>query len=401
MDYPCHADDSRCRGAPMRRPDFKAPECPLSTLQPGEAAPHAGLNPDHDPNLVDAPGMTACPVEVRMQDAAGADRLSALIDGYQAGALLYTAIKLDLPDHLLQPTATAAIASRLNLSAPHLARLLRALTGIGVCVETAPGTYALTREGQLLTRDAGLPLREQAILAVEQYWPSWAALEHSVATGQTAFRHLYGMDPWQYRRDHPEQGAVFQAWLAKETRAVSEAVVADLDLAGAETVVDIAAGGGSLAAALLAADPRLVVSLFDLPEVLERTRLGLSLAPDHASRCRWIPGDFFTAVPSGHDLYLIKSVLHDWDDAHCLQILGRCREAMSQAARLVLIERRLPEYPAIDHRVSVLDICMMALHGGRERSLTEYRELLRRSGFALQAVRDGSTGFAMLEAVPG
>jgi hypothetical protein len=193
---------------------------------------------------------------------------------------------------------------------------------------------------------------------------------------------------------------VFQTWLAKETRAVSAAVVADLDLAGAETVVDIATGGGSLASTLLIDHPRIVVGLFDLPEVLERTRLDLSLTPDQASRCRWIPGDFFTAVPTGFDLYLIKSVLHDWDDEHCLQILGRCREAMSQAARLVLIERCLPEHPAIDHRVSVLDMCMMVLHGGRERSLTEYRELLRQSHFALQAVRDSSTGFAMLEAIP-
>ncbi|OOY56150.1 hypothetical protein BOW07_07545 [Solemya velum gill symbiont] len=153
--------------------------------------------------------------------ANSSERLATMINGYQAGALLYTAVKLDLPDRLLVPVTATDLAHELDLRVSELERFLHALAGLDICVQTAPETYVLTDTGQLLLRESDSPLREQAVLAVEQYWSSWTALSHSLVTGQTGFQHATGVDAWEYRRDHPEQGALFQDWLAKETRAIA------------------------------------------------------------------------------------------------------------------------------------------------------------------------------------
>ncbi|OOZ15825.1 hypothetical protein BOW35_03155 [Solemya velum gill symbiont] len=332
--------------------------------------------------------------------ANSSERLATMINGYQAGALLYTAVKLDLPDRLLVPVTATDLAHELDLRVSELERFLHALAGLDICVQTAPETYVLTDTGQLLLRESDSPLREQAVLAVEQYWSSWTALSHSLVTGQTGFQHATGVDAWEYRRDHPEQGALFQDWLAKETRAIAADIIACLDISDVTTAVDIAAGGGTLAAAMLATNPQLTVTLFDLPHVIEHTRHELDLPPGQESRCHWTGGDFFSAVPGDAELYLLKSVLHDWDSEKCLEILGHCRTAMPGDARLLVIERLLSEDPVSDTLVARLDIHMMAVNGGRERRLVEYRDLLDRSGFSLHSVSNSKSGFTILEAVP-
>ena len=330
---------------------------------------------------------------------AGLDEMNRLIDGYQATTLVYAALKLGLPERM---GATACAAQRLaaDLGAPpdRVFRLLRALAAIGVCEELPDASFALSAAGQQLRADSGSGLREKAILAVEHYWPAWAAFAQCVTGEQTAFAAAFGMTPWDYRRDHPRLGATFNTWLAAETHANCASVVAALDVAHIARVADIGGGNGGLLRALLQAHPHLTGVLFDQPHVIGQAAetFGEEL---RNGRLQFAGGDFFAQIPVQAELYLLKSVLHDWDDADAARILRNCRAAMPPHARLALIERVLPERAAQAPATIMVDVQMMAITGGRERGLGEFERLLQHGGLALCGVTHTAAGFAIIEAL--
>lgn len=334
------------------------------------------------------------------RDAAALDRLTKQIDGYHVTAVIYAAIKTGVVDGLASGLHGVQVLARdLNVSAPHLARLMRAAAAIGLCIEEPSGWYSLSATGHALRRESSSSLRERVMMAVEQYWSPWANLAHSVETGQTAFEHLHGMSPWQWRNDNAAAGALFNAWLGKETHNVGQVLADGLDLTAARTVADIGGGDASLLAALLDRHPALVGILFEQPGVVEdvcRQRRD----PLVAGRLRTVPGDFFAEIPVSADVFLLKSVLHDWDDDRSRQILENCRRAMSPDSRLFVIERALPESSVDDLAVVLLDIHMMAITGGRERTLSELAEMVGHAGFTLPAAIDSIAGFAVIEARP-
>jgi hypothetical protein len=328
------------------------------------------------------------------------DRLRKQIEAYHEAALVYAAVKLGLPDRLAAGPATAEqLASVLGLSAPHLHRFLRGLCGIGICEELPDGAFALAGGGECLRSGSPSRLAEKVQIVVGQYWWPWANVVSNLKTGKPAFEQSFGMRVSDWRAKHAEQGALFDSYLAKETLAQAGPIVTALDLSGMKCLADIGGGYGGLLAALLNAHQDIEAILFDRPQTIEAARPFLrSLGV--AARVTFAAGDFLAAIPVQADLYLLKGVLQQWDDADALTILRNCRAAMPDGARLAIIERLLPERAADDPAAIMIDLHMMTITGGRARSLAEFTKLLYETGFALSKAAPTGAGLSILEAAP-
>ena len=326
------------------------------------------------------------------------DRLRKQIEAYHEAALVYAAVRLGLPDRLALARSTPAeLAKALELSPPHLHRFLRGLCSIGICEELPDGVFALTPGGQTLRPGSPSRLAEKVQIVVGQYWWPWANVVSNLKTGTPAFEQTFGMRVSDWRAKHAEQGALFDAYLAKETLAQAEPIVSALDVSGTKTIADIGGGYGGLLAALLGAHPEIEAVLFDRPATLEAAKPfleSLGVAP----RVRLEAGEFFTAIPVRADLYLLKGVLQQWNDDAARTILRHCRYAMPEGARLAIVERLLPERAVDDPAAIMIDLHMMTITGGRARSLADFEELLSESGLALAKVTPTSSGLAIIEA---
>ena len=295
-------------------------------------------------------------------------RLRGQIEAYHEAALAYACVKLGLPETMgAEAWRAADLAKALDLSAPHLLRTLRGLVTIGLCEEQSGGRFALTATGRALAPDAHSTLREKLLIVVEQYWRPWANLAACVKTGTPAFEQTFGAPVGAWRQTHPEAGAVFEAYVEGETFAQAAPIVAALDLTGVKTIAEIGGGHGALLAAVLLAHPEVNGVLMDVPHKLAGARVYLQ-SDGLAGRVGLVGGDASVAVPVDADLYLLKSVLQQHDDAAARAILENCRKAMKPGARLVVIERLLPERALDDPAAVMLDLHMMAITGGRARS---------------------------------
>lgn len=325
--------------------------------------------------------------------------LAGLIDGYQTTAVLHAAVQLDLPDRLATcPSDADTLADAIGADADRLRRLLGALTALGVCREESDGVFALTEAGQTLTSGSPSGLRQRLLLAATHYVPVWTRIERGVRDGVTAFDDLHGCTPWQYRQAHPAAGELFNTWLELETGRLANLIAPALALAGLAHVADIGGGTGALLDALLDLHPGLEATLFDQPHVVAQAgarwgRTGRTRVP------ATVGGDFMNEVPVRADAYILKSILHDWTDPDALRILRNCRRAMPGGARLLLIERVLPEHPLDDPATHLLDLHMMLVTGGRERSLAQFESLLEGAGLATSGHRATPSAFTIIEAI--
>lgn len=328
------------------------------------------------------------------------ERLRRLIDGYRDTALVYAAAKLGLPDLLADgPLGAGELSRRLAVDEDRLNRLLRGLAVIGV-VEDGPGPeYALTAVGTGLCSTSPGGLGAAALLAGEEYAPAWAEVLHGVRSGGVAFEHVFGMTAWEHRERNPEMNRAFQAWLSEATAASAEAVARAYDFSKARVVADIGGGQGGVLRAIMARHRALEGVLADLPQVIEQAR-PLFEAAGLAGRSRLIAADFFNEAPGGADVYVLKSVLHDWDDERCRAILRTCRKAMSSAARLLIVERVLPERASDDAGTIMLDLHMMTVLGGRERRPEDFSRLAQAGGFELRRSLPTDAGFRVMECIP-
>jgi hypothetical protein len=313
------------------------------------------------------------------RERAPASELTEALNGYRATCVLATAVELGLIDALRDaPRDEEELARALGAHRPSLQRLLRALQALGI-VHPANGAVGLTGAGRMLLDDS-LALCDRAVLAAGEYLPAWANLRHSVLTGEPAFDGVFGMNVWQHREVNPRLGEAFQRVMAADYAQTQHAVVKACDLDDCRLVVDVGGGRGHLLVQLLAKYPHMQGILFDQPSVVNEA---MSLAFDAGvrDRMRAVGGSFFEAVPEGGDAYLLQHILHDWDDEPCLQILRACREAMRPASRLLIIENVLPDKRDADIRLAMLDLHMMAVLGGRERTQLDYEALLTSAGF--------------------
>ena len=229
-------------------------------------------------------------------------------------------------------------------------------------------------------------------------WRPFGELLHSVETGAPAFDHVYGKGLFEFLSDDPEAGAIYDAGmtaLASEGQAVAARAY---DYNAIETVVDVGGGRGTVLTGVLEANPRVRGILFDQPAVVARAQEQLA-GSSLADRCTTVPGDFFESVPEGGDAYLLTTVIHDWDDERAGLILRNCRRAMGSGTRLLLAEAIVPplnEYHFSKH----MDLEIMVMYGGRERTEEEYRRLLAAEGFDVKQVIATVTPFSLIEAVP-
>lgn len=327
-------------------------------------------------------------------------RLRRQIEAYHEAALVYAAVKLRLPERLEdQPRSAEGLADRLGLSASHLHRLLRGLVTLGICEALPDDKFVLTQAGLSLKADAPSRLAEKVTIVVEHYWRPWSELVAGLETGSPAFEQVFGRDVRDWRAGNPEQGGMFAAYLAKETHAQADALVAALDIAGARTVAELGGSHGGLLAAVLEAHPQLRGVLLDRPHALSAVApflqsLGL------ADRVHLVGGDALEAVPVAADLYLLPSVLQTFDDARAAAMLRNCRDAMPEGSRLVVIERLLPERAEDDASAIMLDLHMMAITGGRLRTAAEIGALLADAGLTLARVTPLADGAALIEGLP-
>ena len=307
--------------------------------------------------------------------------LRRLVNGYQVTQALHVAAVLGLADLLADGPRTSDELAVVTTSHPEtLYRLLRALAGVGVFREEDERRFALTDLGACLRSDAPEPIRGWAVFVGESYhWQAWNALLHSVQTGENAFRHVHGIDSWTFRSRHPELSASFDRAMTDLSRQLSAAILAAYDFGRSGQIVDISGGNGAFLAAVLAKHPEMRGVLFDQPHVVSGAGPVLRAA-GVAERCEVVGGSFFDAVPRGGDAYILKAILHDWEDAPCLRILQICRRAMADGTALLVVERDLGR-PNRDPDAKFSDLNMLVGPMGRERTPEEYAALFAAAGF--------------------
>ena len=268
-------------------------------------------------------------------------------------------------------------------------RLMRALASFGIFRETSPRRFAQTLTSQVLCRDAPGSMRGAAIYIGRVMTSVWSNIVYSVRTGEPAFEYVHGMKPFDYFAKHPDIGAVFDQAMAGQTAIIAPAIAAAYDYSPFGTIIDIGGGRGVLLAAILKAAPNARAIDFDQPQVLAGVVL-----PD---RCVGIAGDFFREVPAGGDLYLLKFILHDWDDERALTILRNVARAMTHESTLLIIESVIPPGNA-PFPGKLMDIHMLVNTGGRERSEDEFRVLLADAGLQLARVIPAHSMASIVEA---
>ncbi len=322
------------------------------------------------------------------------------IMGFRLTQLLYVAATLGLADHLnAGPQSPQQLAQTVGADPEALYRLLRALASVGIFAEQADGTFALTPRARLLQPDAPGSLHSVALLYGEDWlWQAYGQLRWSVQTGRPAFNHVHGESLFAYLQHHPAAATVFQHAMSGFSAHEAAAILAAYDFAGVQRVVDVGGGQGALLTALLQAHPHLAGVLFDLPEVVATAEERIA-AQGLRERCRCVAGDVFAGVPPGGDVYVLKSIVHNWDDARSVQLLRQCRAAMGAGARVVLAERLIPggNTPA---EGKLFDINMLVVLGGQERTEGDYGRLLTQAGLRLTRVIPTQSALSLIEGVP-
>lgn len=313
---------------------------------------------------------------------------------------LSLAAELGLADLLANgPRDTDQLAQATSTHARSLYRMLRLLGSVGVFTEARPGQFALTPLGECLRSAVPGSMRSWLrMLGLKVWFHTYAEALHSLRTGEPAFARSVGMEFFDYLAAHPQEGEIFDAAMSDFGRGVAAAVVREYDFSGLAKIVDVGGGHGSLVSAILQANPRMTGILFDQPHVIEGARRSIGDA-GLAGRCDIVGGDFFRSVPAGGDVYVLRRIVHDWDDDSALKILRNCRAAMKDTARLLLVETVIP--PGDEpHPGKLGDFVMLTALGGQERTAEEYSQLLDRAGFRLSRVVSTASPLSVLEGVP-
>jgi DNA-binding transcriptional ArsR family regulator len=322
-------------------------------------------------------------------------RLLVHATGFFASQTIIATAELGIADAMAEGAATAEeVAKRVGSDPSSTYRLMRALFGLGLVTEDRDRRFQLTPTGELLRSDVAGSLRDYVRMQRDHYAP-WGKLTEAVRTGRSAFDLMYGVPVFDWLADHPDSAATFDRAMSNFTATLAKQVASMFDFSAYRTVVDLGGGVGELLAEILVQHPSVRGVLADLPHVLDRGRAYLS-SRGLAARVTFESTDFFASVNGGSDLYMMKSVLHDWNDEQSHAILKNVRTAGS---RLLLVERVMPEPgEPLNPRAPLFDLNMMALTGGRERTASEWRELLAGAGFRVTRITALPTDLSLIEA---
>jgi hypothetical protein len=329
------------------------------------------------------------------------DAMLERIAAYWQSQLVYVAAKLGIADVLIEgPLTVDEIATRVGAHGPSLKRVLRALASLGIFAADPHGRFHLNRLSQTLRSDHPESLRDFALMLVDDYnWSAWNALEHTVRTGNSAFERVHGAPVFPWLRDHPDKERVFSASMTSLSVMENAAVARSYAFGKLDRIVDLGGAHGHLLTTILRSYIRLRGVLFDQPQIVsEALQVGFVTSADIGARCDVTGGDFFESVPAGADAYLMKYVIHDWDDERCVRLLSNCRAAMPANGRVLVVEHVVSPGNRFDWG-KLLDINMMVMLGSRERTKEEFRQLFSRSGLRLKRVIRTGTSLCILEAL--
>jgi len=333
-------------------------------------------------------------------DTAAARQLLDLINASWIAQACYVAARLGIADLLAAGPRTADdLAAATATHAPALRRLLSALGSVDICRQRDDGSFEMTRLGQLLRADVPCSMRAWTLQWGGEAWRVWANLLHSVTTGRSARSLITGNEGFEHLERDPEAAQIFNQAMVDLTRLAALDIARAYDFAG-KRVMDVGGGYGELLAQILSAYPSAKGVLFDMPHAISKARDHLA-GRNLEGRCEFVAGDFFASVPPGADIYLMKTVIHDWPDDKARDILRTCRRAMLEGARLLIIERLMPERlePSAENRaLARVDLHMLVALGAQERTLNEMLTLLASAGFGQVRQIGTDSEFQILEA---
>jgi SAM-dependent methyltransferase len=312
--------------------------------------------------------------------------------------LVVTAANLRLADHLAQGPKSAADLAAVTATNPRaLHRFMRSLANFGILTQGAGDTFALTPLGEALRSDAPGSARSTILaMAGPWMWKAWEEFQYSVETGKTAMEKVFGMPVFDYLAQHPQEAAQFSEAMVGIHGAEPPAVADAYDFSACGSIVDVGGATGNMLAHVLARHPRVTGVLFDRSYVVTDAP-ALLRARGVENRVSIERGDFFERVPAGGDVYILSHIIHDWNEDQCLTILGNCRKAMKPGAKLLIVEFVLPEGNT-PHFGKLVDMVMLAIPGGEERTAGEYRTLLAAAGMKMTRVIPTSSDVSIVEA---
>lgn len=313
--------------------------------------------------------------------------------------------RIGVADHLASgPRTLNELAAATGVHGPSLNRLLRYLASIGLFREEKDGRYTLTELGSLLRRGVPGSMRDAAVFFASHHAQRpWEQAEYSLKTGKPAFHLMYNGSPWEWYATHADDAAEFNAAMTALSGTLHRAAAEAYDFRGIGTIMDIGGGHGSLLAQILARNPSMRGVLFDLPHVVAGAgpvfeSMGVS------ARARAHGGSFFEPIPAGADAHIMAHIIHDWDDEHCTRLLRNCRAAIDRGpdgrgGRLLIVDAVItgPNQPDFG---KLLDLEMLLVPGGKERTEPEFRELLHGAGWRLTRIIPTPAGKSIIEGVP-
>jgi len=322
-----------------------------------------------------------------------------LISGFWISRGVFVIAKLGIPDLLKSGSKTAVeLANSTDVHAPSLFRVLRALASVRV-LQIDGERFSNTPLSETLITDAPGSLRWFTISELgQEHYPAWGNLMHSVRTGEIAFDNFFGADIWTYFRDNPEDAKVFNDSMSGMTAAVNATLTSLYDFSKFKTVVDVGGGHGGLITEILKSNPNTKGVLLDAAQVVSGAPEKLAQA-GVADRCEAVAGDFFKAVPPGGDAYVLKWILHDWNDELSVQILKNCRAQMGPDSRLIVVDCVVPDTNE-PHFSKFIDLNMLVMTGGKERTRQEFAALFDAARFKLLQVIPTDQPTSIIEGQP-
>lgn len=333
-----------------------------------------------------------------MSDNSNHLKLDKMITGYWISQAIYAAAKLDVAGHLKNGDKTVdELAADTGTNSDALYRLLRALASVGVFSESKHRSFSLTALAELLRDDVPGSKRALALMSGDEQFAAWTEIEHSIRTGEKAFDKVFGQPIFDYLGEHPEKAKIFDAAMVGIHGRESNAVLDAYDFPETGVVVDIGGGNGSQIVGVLQKQTSLNGILFDLPHVVERAQSGIDEA-DLTDRCQLVGGSFFESVPAGGDLYMMRHIIHDWDEEKTSLILKNCHQAMSAESKLLVIESVISEGNQ-PFGGKFLDLVMLLIPGGKERTEKEYHSLFDQAGFRVEIIVPTSSEVSIIEVV--
>ena len=334
-----------------------------------------------------------------VSNASAGEQLISILFGFMATQALSVAAKLGIADLLKDgPKPFAELAQMVHVQPQPLYRLLRALASVGVFAEEDKGRFRLTPQADLLRSDAPASLRGFATyMGADWHWRAWEDLEYSVREGKPAFEQIYGRPIFTYLTENPDQARVFNNAMTSFSASASTALLEAYDFSGIGKLVDVGGGHGYLLSAILQKYPQMQGVLFDAPSVIAGAR-EVTASRGLQARCDTIAGDFFESVPSGGDAYIMKHIIHDWEDEKALRILRNCHQATTKDGKVLVVEMVIPEGNTPSPS-KLLDLEMLVFLHSFERTEAEYRALYEQAGFELTRVVTTQSPYSVIEGV--